>query len=1312
MTSASVPQVFPTFAEFFAATHGGHAPYAWQSELASRLAGDGWPSVIEVPTGLGKTTTIAAAVYELARQCHARGTHSSDGSPLPLRTAPQRIFHVVNRRSLVDDTGDYVGALASAINDAVPGSTLAPLREALAGLLGEGSTIPVVAARIHGASPRGHSWLRSTGCTIVTLTPHQLVSRLVMRGFGVSNGARPIHAALVGIDRLVLVDEPHLAVPTIHTLVDAEALQRAATTDLGVPLGQTVLLGATVPREATRLVGATARSTLAIDPLPPGDPTAPANQDYARRLGAVRTLQVHRTSTASDTAFVKKLVTCAAAAWTEGNGRVAVMVNTVAVAQAVYAALPGALLAAKLAVPTTLVTSRFRPVDRPVVSRDDPGITVATQCLEVGVDVSFDALVTELCSWDALVQRLGRLNRDGSASQARAQLVSAPAGAVRPGTRAVYGDTLVALAAVLDDAGKDAVIDVSPTGLDALRMRAVALSLTLSAPVPRAGTLHRGLVPLMVQTRPTPVPDLPVDALVSGPDAPPTSEVLVAWRSQPSLLSTGADPVRAAEAVAISRAALLGFLAGEPATRVPVTDLETLAEEVAPGYDLARDRLSEVQVWDPQSESWIAARDLAAVADARRIVLPCSLGGYSVDRGWTGVADGAHTGDVSLAATLLDLRGLQSAGFTLPSAPVTLILTQSSISEANRLLGPCDSVDHESLAGALADASELLTAFPKPVGGGVDGLPDASDVDVFTEEAEARLREIGAQVVHAALGPVGTSAVPRVVVEMLTASAFQVTVRWRARTPDSNGGEVGLVAHQEQVAAWALSDATAAGTTPDLAHLLELAGRLHDEGKADPRFQRMLAGYANTTVSGGALVTTDNATGETRTRPLLAKSTGSGTEDTRSRRQSDSRRRREAGVPESWRHEGASIKAVPEMDGGELVRHLVGSHHGWYRPAFQPIAPDQDHGFAHASEFLRLNAEYGPWGLAYLETLLRLADWRASALPLGDVVAGVHLPDVLAPDTQHPTAQITTPSEFTHHSLTGLATHPLTGWFAVLGLLGAAEALGDTSARVRWDVGPTGGAPTFPVLECTVPLHELVGAVLGSPQWDDAQQRVRGKTGSKSGLEVKNQKLSPSTSLRCILTETENTMLLGLVGDLGRADRATSGGQVELPIAAFANNSSYPGVALRLVGALAPVDSIVAALFDPNAGYQMTACDGGMDRPLSAAPKDTGLGEVGDKRSTRALLAPLAVAGMALAGTTGAQPLGVNQRSRPARLRVPLPSRPTSLDELRALLVGAWAPDQWQWPLVGNAWVLELDKFSRGKSDISWQGRAVRRDGK
>ena len=104
----------------------------------------------------------------------------------------------------------------------------------------------------------------------------------------------------------------------------------------------------------------------------------------------------------------------------------------------------------------------------------------------------------------------------------------------------------------------------------------------------------------------------------------------------------------------------------------------------------------------------------------------------------------------------------------------------------------------------------------------------------------------------------------------------------------------------------------------------------------------------------------------------------------------------------SYRHEFGSlvdIYAMPELrkefdqlspEVRELVLHLIAVHHGYGRPhfpedrAFDPdpkgydttqLASDIPHRFA------KLQRQYGRWGLAYLESLLRAADAAASANP-------------------------------------------------------------------------------------------------------------------------------------------------------------------------------------------------------------------------------------------------------------------------------------------------------------------------------------------
>jgi CRISPR-associated endonuclease/helicase Cas3 len=77
----------------------------------------------------------------------------------------------------------------------------------------------------------------------------------------------------------------------------------------------------------------------------------------------------------------------------------------------------------------------------------------------------------------------------------------------------------------------------------------------------------------------------------------------------------------------------------------------------------------------------------------------------------------------------------------------------------------------------------------------------------------------------------------------------------------------------------------------------------------------------------------------------------------------------------------------------ELVRHLIAVHHGYGRPHFptsQAFDPERPQSAAEKiarevpRRFARLQRQYGRWGLAYLESLLRSADWAASAKPSKD----------------------------------------------------------------------------------------------------------------------------------------------------------------------------------------------------------------------------------------------------------------------------------------------------------------------------------------
>jgi CRISPR-associated endonuclease/helicase Cas3 len=202
---------------------------------------------------------------------------------------------------------------------------------------------------------------------------------------------------------------------------------------------------------------------------------------------------------------------------------------------------------------------------------------------------------------------------------------------------------------------------------------------------------------------------------------------------------------------------------------------------------------------------------------------------------------------------------------------------------------------------------------------------------------------------------------------------------------------VSLAAHTDHVSE-ALRRALETVRTSVSREAFGLAAERHDWGKADDRFQALLRGSGRTEAWLFA----------GRSPTLLAKSDGV----PRTPRERDEAHQR-SGLPAGFRHEMLSVQLaeraeIPERDAErELILHLIAAHHGYGRP-FAPVVldddpPDVEYGgvvlrpadrrerpphrldSGVADRFWSLTRRYGWWGLAYLESLLRLADQRASA---------------------------------------------------------------------------------------------------------------------------------------------------------------------------------------------------------------------------------------------------------------------------------------------------------------------------------------------
>ncbi len=977
----------PDFSVFFKELWG-YEPFPWQRMLAERLIDGRWPRILDLPTAAGKTACIDAAVYALAAQ--------ADRS-VSKRTAPRRIWFVVDRRIVVDEAHER----ASKIAEKLARSQEGPLKHVSERLRQvSGTDKPLVAARLRGGILRGDRWAcMPSQPAVISSTVDQLGSRLLFRGYGHGQLTASIYAGLAAHDSLILLDEAHCSVPFLQTLQRIENYrgQAWAASPLETPFAFTIL-SATPPSASLH----EDRDT-GLDEFPGKQRDEALDHPILRqRLTASKSAEFVCLKSKKQEDPLPKEAARRAREFVRQDGklRVAVIVNRVHTAGKIAGILKGEL---KEQADVALLTGRLRPLERDkLVERwkpflkasqpqdwEKPIVLVSTQCIEVGADFSFDALVTEAAGLDALRQRFGRLNRMGLSGEAPAAILIRADDKKQGQEDLVYGTAIPECWRVLselaasDGAGGNAkaLLDFGFKALDR-KLENIADLQNCCAPRPNAPMLLPAHLDLLCQTAPQPAVEPDIGLYLHGTERR-SPEAYVVWRADfdPEKPNSWQEiaalcPPNSSEMLSVPLFRLKRWLmedAVDSGSSDP--DVEGIADTEAPGSETIR----PVLAWRGRDRSEIC-RDSSEIFPNDVVILPAEYGMNGL--GQTETELGGAMGKQQLDLWELSRRESgKGAALRLNRKILEPWIAYEPFQELVELMEESPDWGREARE-TLHEAIKAAIIY-RPV-------PEEEPATPL-EKIQGLLDDLGRSYSienHPAGGLI------------LFAKATELEHREPDLFTDDDdlssaaGREISIAEHTDMVVQ-AVEKIMKHCIEQRFHEPLRLAAAWHDAGKLDDRFQLLLHQGDEVKAASG--------------KAPLAKSASIPASP--ARRQAI---REAAQCPKDFRHEMLSLQLaeryadLPAADGqADLVSHLIAGHHGHARP-FAPVCPDSEHPPAVSGEhcgipikvsaddrrnavaphhtasgvserFWLLTRRYGWWGLAYLETMLRLGDWYGSA---------------------------------------------------------------------------------------------------------------------------------------------------------------------------------------------------------------------------------------------------------------------------------------------------------------------------------------------
>lgn len=495
----------------------GNPPLRWQGRLFDRFIDDKTelPSIIDLPTGLGKTMVMA--IWLIARSVNQR--------------LPRRLVYVVDRRTVVDQATDLAERLVT--------------RPACKFIHDNYPLLPSIST-LRGQFADNREWARDPSRPAIIIgTVDMIGSRLLFSGYRSSFKQRPLDAGLLGQDSLLVLDEAHLSKPfekLIREICDSGTFQKDRD---GKPCG--------TPMKVIRMSATSAGQDADRFKLEDSDLKSEVVDGQEKNLIVKRyTAKKRLTIKPAEKMKLNQELAKAAVELSKDNFRIVLFVRFPDDATKIADVIRKNINKKDNPDYVEVLTGTMRGLERdellekPVMKRftdpdnrptEGPAVLVSTSAGEVGFDLNADHLVCDAAPLDSMIQRLGRVNRRGDGDATIRLIPEVIKTTDKDGKAKKLTEFETALKTTVDlltaaSAGKP--LDVSPKAIDDLKKSWTTEQIkTASTPEPTMVELTDILLDAWSMTSITePMPGRPEVApwLRGIVDEPP--QTTIAWRAE------------------------------------------------------------------------------------------------------------------------------------------------------------------------------------------------------------------------------------------------------------------------------------------------------------------------------------------------------------------------------------------------------------------------------------------------------------------------------------------------------------------------------------------------------------------------------------------------------------------------------------------------------------------------------------------------------------------------------------------------------------------------------------------------------------